>query len=357
MHLLFYLGHPAQYHFFKNISYHLKSNNHIVKYVIKSKDVLEQLLINDNEDFINILPKGRKATKSSIFIGLIKRDYRLYKIVKKEKPDLMVGSDPAITHIGKLFRIPVLTVLEDDYDVIKNLARLTFPFTCKIIAPSQCNCGKWEHKKVSYEGYMKLSYLHPKYFIPKSNNLKKYFLIRLSSLDAYHDFGINGFDKSLLEELIKELLKYGDVKLLNEGKVDKELSKYLLNINPNEIHHYLYNSEMLISDSQSMSMEAAVLGVPSIRYSDFVGRISVLEELEHKYGLTFGIKTSEPEKLIQKVKELLNTPNLEEEWQKRRQKMLKDKIDVTAFMVWFIENYPESFRIMKESPDYQYRFR
>jgi len=37
--------------------------------------------------------------------------------------------------------------------------------------------------------------------------------------------------------------------------------------------------------------------------------------------------------------------------------MLKDKIDVTAFLVWFIENWPESFNIMKENPDYQYRFK
>ena len=49
--------------------------------------------------------------------------------------------------------------------------------------------------------------------------------------------------------------------------------------------------------------------------------------------------------------------NLKEEWQVRRQKMLVDKIDVSAFYVWFIENYPESARIMKENPDYQYRFK
>ena len=33
--------------------------------------------------------------------------------------------------------------------------------------------------------------------------------------------------------------------------------------------------------------------------------------------------------------------------------MLVDKIDVTAFMVWFIENYPTTVKIMKENPDYQ----
>jgi len=37
--------------------------------------------------------------------------------------------------------------------------------------------------------------------------------------------------------------------------------------------------------------------------------------------------------------------------------MLEDKIDVTAFLVWFVENYPESFSIMRENPDYQAGFK
>ena len=50
-------------------------------------------------------------------------------------------------------------------------------------------------------------------------------------------------------------------------------------------------------------------------------------------------------------------PGLKSEWKKRKEKMLSEKIDVTAFMVWFIENYPESVGIMKEKPDYQYKFK
>jgi hypothetical protein len=37
--------------------------------------------------------------------------------------------------------------------------------------------------------------------------------------------------------------------------------------------------------------------------------------------------------------------------------MLKQTIDVTAFMVWFVENYPASVKIMEENPEYQERFR
>jgi phenylacetate-CoA ligase len=41
----------------------------------------------------------------------------------------------------------------------------------------------------------------------------------------------------------------------------------------------------------------------------------------------------------------------------KREKLLEDKIDVTAFMVWFIENYPKSVIKMKENLGIQYKFR
>ena len=42
-----------------------------------------------------------------------------------------------------------------------------------------------------------------------------------------------------------------------------------------------------------MAVEAAMLGTPSLRFNDFAGKIGVLEELEHKYELTFAIPPSE----------------------------------------------------------------
>ena len=142
---------------------------------------------------------------------------------------------------------------------------------------------------------------------------------------------------------------------------EKELSEpycsYQLASPVDLIHHIMDFASFLVCDSQSMAVEAAMLGVPSIRFNDFAGKISVLEELEHKYGLTYGIKTDQPERLFEKINELLAIPNLREEFQFRRQKMLADKIDVTAFLAWFIENYPKSKEIMKTNPDYQYRFK
>jgi predicted glycosyltransferase len=74
-------------------------------------------------------------------------------------------------------------------------------------------------------------------------------------------------------------------------------------------------SSLLISDSQSMSVEAAMLGVPSLRYSSFAGKISVLEELEHKYNLTYGIQIGKEEELMRKLDFLLSMKNLSLEFQ------------------------------------------
>ena len=83
------------------------------------------------------------------------------------------------------------------------------------------------------------------------------------------------------------------------------------------------------------------------------------EEEEKKYGLVFNYTASEidQERSIEKGIELLQQLDIKREWREKRERMLEDKIDVTAFMVWFIENFPDSARIMKKDPNYQYRFK
>jgi predicted glycosyltransferase len=86
-----------------------------------------------------------------------------------------------------------------------------------------------------------------------------------------------------------------------------------------------------------MRAEAAVLGTPAIRFNDFVGELSYLEELEHVFHLTIGIKTNEPEMLIEKIKELLNMPDLKEVWVIRRKYMLDKSINFAELMTTLIE--------------------
>lgn len=364
MNVLIYVGHPAQYHFFKNTIVILKEEGHKVTLLLKTKDVLEKLIQQDGHEYVNIQSKNRKNNILSILIASFIRTWKVIKLTKQYDIDILLGTDSSIAQAGFLLNKPSITTLEDDYAVITKLAKLTYPYTSSILVPLVCSVGKWHRKKVAYQGYMKLAYLHPNRFRPNIEIKKKYIteekycIIRLAGLTAYHDAGIKGLNMDFVKNIIANIREKGfSIYISSEEKLDAQFVNYQLKINQNDIHHLLSFASLLISDSQSMSVEAAMLGVPSIRFSDFTGRISVLEELEQKYHLTFGVLTNESDKLLKLSKEILTNKTSTKLFQDRRNMMLADKIDVTAFLVWFIENYPESAKIMKENPDYQYRFR
>ena len=106
---------------------------------------------------------------------------------------------------------------------------------------------------------------------------------------------------------------------------------------------------MLIGDSQTMTTEAGILGTPAIRCNSFVGDDDMgnFIELEKKYGLIYSYR--DPNEALNKSLELLKNDNLKREWQKKREKLLNEKIDVTKFMVELIENYPQSFHELVQS--------
>jgi predicted glycosyltransferase len=161
----------------------------------------------------------------------------------------------------------------------------------------------------------------------------KYYILRFASLNAHHDKGRKGINDALAVKLIEILSPSGQVFITSERPFSSELEPYRLPVHPADMHHVMAHASMYIGDSQTMAAEAAVLGVPSIRFNDFVGELSYLEELEHKYGLTVGIPTSNPEKLLQVVASWTADAGLLETWSKRRTIMLRSTIDVTPLWV------------------------
>jgi predicted glycosyltransferase len=349
MKILFLLGHPAHFHLFKNVISKLKEQGNTVFILNKKKDILDELLINSGFDFHNILPEGRKDGKIGIIYSLVKRNLRLFSFCLKNKPDILVGSAVEVTHVGKLLNIPSFCVTEDDFDVVPQFSKIGFPFARHILAPKVCKTGKWAYKTISYEGYHELAYLHPDHFTRESKVVNKYFpsdepyfILRFSKLNAYHDNGIRGINDEIATKIISLLLPFGKVYITSEREYTEEFEQYRININPIDMHHVLAFAKMYIGDSQTMAAEAGVLGVPFIRFNDFVGRIGYLNELENTYELGYGFKPENVEKVYEKIKYLLTIRNLSEEWDIKRRKMLNEKINVADFITWLISNYPDS---------------
>ncbi len=359
-----FLGHPAHYHMFKHVVSALEQHGFEVDFLVKRKDMLEDLVRQSGHDYYIVRKRERPSVgKLGLIWALFSMEMNVILYLIRRRPKMLVGTyAPVLSH---LIGTSMIVCCEDDAEVVPRFAKTSYPYADAILTPFNCSGGQWDSKLTKYHGYQKLAYLHPNEFKPSwdivapilRDSSRPFALLRFAQLRAHHDEGISGITNQIATTLIEKLSKQFDVYITSERPLTPELDSYRISIDPMDIHHVLSYASLYIGDSQSMAVEAAMLGTPGIRFNDFAGKIGVLEELEHKYGLTYAIPSSEPQRLYDKVEELLSMPNLNEVFQQRRQKMLSEKIDVTAFFTWFIENYPESRRIMKENPGYQGRFR
>lgn len=365
MKALFIISHPAHFHLFKRTIDSLKTDGHEVVTVIRPKDVLEQLCINSGTQFIKIKERSRTLGKVGLAVSIFQKTSEICKIVRKEKPDFMIGSDGVIAYAGKLFGIPSFDCDEDDAEATPLFAKLYYPFFTGIIAPTICSAGKWEYKKIGHHSYHELAYLHPNHFQPDPAYLDKYgisrdkpfYLIRFAQLTAHHDKGIHGIDTATALRLVKILEDHGSIYITSERPLEKELEPYRIHINPLDIFHIMAYADLFIGDSQTMAAEAGVLGTPFVRLNDFSGRLAYLNEIEDVYQLGFSHKSDDIEGFFQSIQKWLETPKRKSICLERRNKMLSEKIDLSQFLTWFIESYPDSLKIIKESPDYQWRFK
>ena len=345
MKILFYLGHPAHYHLFKNVISAFKADDTIV--LIKTKDVLEQLLREDGVPYINVDAKaGVKTVGNTLAIAkkFSKRMLKIAGVIRKEKPGILVGCSAELAILGKVFGIPSCAFFEDDLDKVKSFAKLAGPTATYLICPDVCSAWKWEKKKIGYNSYHELSYLHPDHFHPDYKIVEhlfkpgtRNFIIRFSELGAYHDAGKKGITDELALALIEKIKPHGTVYITSERPLPPQFEPYRISIRSADIHHALYFADMFIGDSQTMTAESAVLGTPALRYNDFVGELGYLEDLEHVYGLTYGYKTSDQTGLLKKLDTLLAEPNLKNTWQERRKKMLSEKLNFANWMVAFLK--------------------
>lgn len=346
MKYLFYIGHPAHYHNFKNVTKILSEKGHEIIWVVREKDVLFKLTEGSPYKTYYIKEKSPK-NKWGRIARILKREFIMLFIMLRHRPHVSIGTDLVITHIGKILNIPSIVVNEDDAEAVPLFANMGMKYATTLLAPESCSVGPYGDKTIFYKGYQELAYLHPNFFTPDKEKVQglygdkqEYFLLRFASLTAHHDDGVAGIDDRLANEIIAILEQKGNVWITSERPLSSEFEKYRIAIPAKEIHHAMYYASLYIGDSQTMAAEAAVLGTPSLRFNDFVGRLGYLEELEHKFQLTFGIPTNQPERLLEKVTEIVGNSESKRNWGEKRDAMLKQTIDVTTFWVDLFENYP-----------------
>ncbi len=343
------LTHPGDVHFFKQAIRKWQDRGHDVVITARDKDIVINLLDQYGFEYTNL------GLASQGLLGLSKellvREAKIYKVVNQVKPDVMTAiSGVFMIHVGKLMNIPTVIYADTEHATLSHW--LSFPFAKVVCTPVcfQKDVGRKQHR---YRGYHELAYLHPNQFIPNDavlNELglsknEKLFVIRFVSWGAHHDVGHSGFSLEGKRELVKRLSELGRVIITSEAQLPPDLEPYRMGIASTKIHDVLAFTTVYIGESATMASESAVLGTPFIFVSP-VGR-GYTDEQEKVYGLGYTLNPNQETEAINLAVELAQREGLQEEWQAKRSRLLEDKIDVTAWMVDFVEEFQKG--LMKDS--------
>lgn len=346
MKIIIDIGHPAHVHLFKNAIWELEKRGHEIVITTRNTEIILNLLNTYGFEYIILYKPGKNLF--GLAVELIMRDYKFFNLARQYKPDILIGVSEIITHIGKVLNIRSIVFTDTEHAKLSNT--ISFPFADVICTPS-CYKGNIGKKQVIYNGYHELAYLHPKYFTPNPDVLKEiglskddtFIILRFVSWKASHDVGYNGLSLEIKRKAVNEFKKYGKVLITSERSLPREFEKYLITVSLEKMHDLLYYATLLYGESATMASECAVLGTHAI-FCDFAGR-GYTDEEEEKYRLVYNFKldNESQENSLKKAIELLEDKNLRAEGKRKMKKILKDKIDVTAFMIQFVENYPRSY--------------
>jgi predicted glycosyltransferase len=336
MRVLIDILHPAHVHFFRNFYAEMERRGHQLCITARDKDRSVELLRAFDLPCEQI---SRQMSGASLALEMAQRTPRLMKIMRSFKPDVMTGiMGPSIALAGALRRVPAVVFYDTEFAVQTN--RLVYPLAYSVCTPD-CYQGKVRGRHPQYAGYHELAYLHPNRFKPDPAVLadfgvspdEPYSIVRFVSWQAVHDRRERGLSAKQKRHLVEALQGHGRVLISSEAPLAPDLADRAVRGPVEQIHHLIAHARLVVGESATMSSEAAVLGVPAV-FIATTGR-GYTDDEERRYGLVRHFTEDQYDRALSAIEEILAKPALA--WQAARQRLLDEKIDVTAWMVDYFE--------------------
>ena len=328
------IQHPAHVHFFRNTIERLQGANHDVHVFTRDRPMALALL--NSYDIDHEVLTGRFDSRIKMAIGQLMFEAKLFRRVRRLEPNVLAAlGGLEIAHASALSDVRTIIFTDTEHATVTNT--LAFPFADRICTPD-CYEDDIGAKQVRYPGYHELAYLHPNHFEPDPEILSeigldpddRFIVLRLVDWNAVHDVGGSGFTD--LASVVESFEETGvRVFITAEGELPDEVERCRLPVEPHRIHQLLYYADLFIGEGATMAAESAVLGTPGIFVSTI--HLGYTAELEERYGLVRNF--SGPNRQSEAVEAGIDIVDEydQELWDRRREKMLADKIDTTEFIL------------------------
>lgn len=353
MRVQFDVTHPAHVHLFKNAIRTLAAEGHSVAVSSRNKEVTTDLLDAYSIEHTVLSTKG--TTTLELISEWSLREIRTLRFMRKFEPDVVISRAlPSTVHAAALTGTTSVVVTDTEYSW--KVAKLIAPFV-DYWCTSEHFSQEFGENHRRHKGFDELAYLHPNWFEPDGDRLRKYgvdpdetyFVLRFVSMGAHHDVGRAGLSPATKRTLVDELSKHGTVYISSERPLPPDLTEYEVPIDPEDIHHLLASARLFVGDSETMATEAALLGTPTIRVNSHADdeKLGVFVHLEER-GLVESMadETAAHSRAI----ELATDPEAVEQWATRRAALVDETIDLTEYLLDIIREAAHSTGVDSDRP-------
>ena len=338
MRILIDITHPSLAHVFRPLWAAWTAEGHECAVVARDKDVTLDLLRAFGIPHVVLSALG--TTQLGRARELVAREARMLALARRFRPHLVIGTSAHAARVALWVGAKSAVLNDDDATAVPLFRWLSYPFASAIVTPACLAHERHGRRHLTYPSYHALFYLHPARFTPDSRirvelgvpPTGRFGIVRLSALAAHHDTGVRGLTEAMVARLRQDLPVEVRLFVTSEKPLTGELRAFQLPVAASRLHHAVALADFVLGDSQTMTAEAAVLGVPAFRVNDFVDRISYLRELEG-YGLAFGFRPGEGEKALAAVQEVVRRPDRPEVFAERRRRMLAERIDPVPWLL------------------------
>jgi hypothetical protein len=331
--ILIDLCHPGDIHLFRRAGLAWEAQGHRVVYSSLDRETNAYLL--DHYGLPHRVVWRRRPGKLALLAELLLRPWPLLRLIREVQADLVLSfGSMTVAFAAWLLGKPTITFTDTEHATEQHM--LFKPFSTLVATPDVYR-GDFGRKHVRYRAYHELFYLHPEEFAPDWKELEPlgltrdapFFVVRFVAWGATHDVGAHGFTAAEKRDLLRVLSSHGRVLLSVEGgRPDPELRSMSTPFPPEKVHHLLAFAGLYVGEGATMASEAAVLGTPAIYVNSLT--MGYVED-EQRYGLLHHF--TDGRAALAKVRELLATPALRDQYAVRRARLLADKINPTPWLV------------------------
>lgn len=335
--LFFDISHPVQALMFRPVIEEFQARGRACRVFARDKDVTLGLLEGFGIEAEVLASRGRGLLGAGL--ELVVRESRLLARALRERPLAIIGTSVHAARVGRLSRAVSVVVNDDNAKTSPLFARLAYPLADLIVQP-RCLAFEGHRQQILFPANQQLFYLHPSRFQPDPQIRselalpagRRFAVVRLAAHEAHHDTFVHGLGRSLVSEIALRIP--GDIAVF--VSLEKPLALPAgwrpFSLPPDRLHHALAAAEFFLGDGQTVAAEAAVLGTPALRFTEFVGRVSYLNELE-EYGLSFGFRPGQERELLARLDDVVAGRPSRPQLSAARARLLSEMSDP---LPWFV---------------------